>query len=476
MTIGVEELPVGGVLLPGVVSAGADQWVNAPDLSLVFSADGIRVQATGPPSERLLEWCVIETAWIGENVTLTDGRTAAILELWSAGERLQFLLASDRVDPVQVAYLRQAIPMWLNRYKGAPPPRAGAEGTAHVAAAVAAIAGGATEVATSPVESAGFAYVPSQPSPMPDYPSPTDVPEENALSEWSVPPVTDAVDTKAPSGSTYAFSAVTEPVPPVTALPSVDPAPPRSPTDGRVRKWRVGVVVIVVVAVVLIGTVVYLLAKPASSSTGAPLAAVALATSINVRLSDLPPGWDQASVPSVIPPPAPAEARLKAAETLAACVRQPVNVVEGWFGTKAFPGQIAGVTSPTFQTVSAPTGQILSSTRVLGSTGKSQRLAAPFEASNFATCFGQYQAAAAAPVTAQVQMETPSAPRGVKVYAYSTTFTLPNQATSVVEDAFIIGGRTATVLQSSSPVATMTASDFATAYRAVVGRVAKAAG
>jgi hypothetical protein len=64
----------------------------------------------------------------------------------------------------------------------------------------------------------------------------------------------------------------------------------------------------------------------------------------------------------------------------------------------------------------------------------------------------------------------------VKTYVYSTTFTLPNQETSVVEDAFIYSGRTATVLRSSSPSATMTAADFASAYTAVVDRVAKVAG
>ncbi len=234
--------------------------------------------------------------------------------------------------------------------------------------------------------------------------------------------------------------------------------------------------VLAVIAVVLIGAAIYLLVQPASSSTGASPADVALATSINLRFSDLPAGWVQATTPSAIPPPALPDARLKAAQTLAACIRQPAAVMEGWLGTMASTDQIAWVKSPTFQSGSVPMAQMFSSTRVMDSTEDAQTLAAPFEDTDFTTCYGQYQAAAAAPVTAQVQMETLSAPPGVKVFAYSTTFTLTNQQTSVVEDAFIIGGRTATVLQSSSPGATMTGTDFASAYAAVVGRVAKASG
>ncbi len=140
MTIGIGELPAEGILLPGVASVGADQRAATTEMSLVFATIGVTVRVAEPPSQRLLEWRYLETGWVGENVTLADGRTAAILEFWSAGERIQFLLASDRIDPSQVAYLKQAIPMWLHRYKVAPQPGTASVGTATVAgeAAIAA--------------------------------------------------------------------------------------------------------------------------------------------------------------------------------------------------------------------------------------------------------------------------------------------------------------------------------------------------
>jgi hypothetical protein len=119
--------------------------------------------------------------------------------------------------------------------------------------------------------------------------------------------------------------------------------------------------------------------------------------------------------------------------------------------------------------------QTLSSTRVIDSPADAQTLVAPFEATNFPTCFGQYQAAAAAPVTAQVQEVTLSAPPGVKAYGYVTTFTLSNQGTVEVGNAFIVGGRIATDLQPSAAGTSIPAADFTSAYKAVVGRVARAA-
>ena len=117
-----------------------------------------------------------------------------------------------------------------------------------------------------------------------------------------------------------------------------------------------------------------------------------------------------------------------------------------------------------------------STTKVMDSAGATQTLAAPFESPNFATCFGAYQSAAAAPATAHVQPVTLSAPTGVKVYGYVTTFTLADQTTASVGNAFIIGGRTASVLQPSAAGPTIPAADFSPAYVAVVGRVARATG
>jgi len=223
--------------------------------------------------------------------------------------------------------------------------------------------------------------------------------------------------------------------------------------------------------VLIIAAVIYVVEKHGSAGSSAP----ALAASINVQASDLPAGWGPTTGASSTPPAAASSARRKADQALAACVGQPLAAVQGWLGPTAPPGQIATATSPTFQDGSAPAVQIFSSTRVMRSSAQVRSLAALVASPSFTTCFGQYQVSAVAvPITAQVQSVALSAPSGVEVYGYMTTFTPANQKAEVVEDAFIVGGRTATVLQSSAAGLSIPSADFASAYGPVVRRVAAA--
>jgi len=273
--------------------------------------------------------------------------------------------------------------------------------------------------------------------------------------------------------------------PPSTHENGVDPAPVGEDGEQPVRKRkrrRFRVLLIVLLAAAVIAAVVYLVRRHEDSAAPAAPAselrsATALATSINVRPSDLPAGWAQTTASPIAPPPALASERLKAVTTFATCVQQPASVVEGWLGVAPFPGQIASVTSPTFQSGSAPTVQILSTTKVIGTPAETQSLSALFTAPNFGTCYGQYQAATVtSPATAQVQAVPLTTPTGAKAYGYVTTFTLSNQSPVSVGQAFIVGGHTTTVVQPSAGGVTIPPAGFLAAYQAVVERVARSAG
>ncbi len=123
MTVGITELPPEGMQLPGVALAGdADRGTKTTEgISLLFTSAGITVQGPQPQIERLLVWTALDSAACREVVQLADGRDAAILELTSGGQSIRFLLPSDTVSPGQAAYLDQALPTWLARYKGPTP-------------------------------------------------------------------------------------------------------------------------------------------------------------------------------------------------------------------------------------------------------------------------------------------------------------------------------------------------------------------
>ncbi len=145
MTVGITELPPEGMQLGGVALAGdAERGTKTTDgLSLLFTTAGITVQGPQPQIERLLVWSGLDSASCREKIVLPDGRNAAVMELTSGGQSIRFLLPLDTVTPGQAAYLDQALPAWLSRYKGAatsasPPPTPTAAPTTAAAAAGAA--------------------------------------------------------------------------------------------------------------------------------------------------------------------------------------------------------------------------------------------------------------------------------------------------------------------------------------------------
>jgi hypothetical protein len=206
---------------------------------------------------------------------------------------------------------------------------------------------------------------------------------------------------------------------------------------------------------------------------------IALAGTINLRLTDLPAGWTRGVTAGQVPRPpvAPVAAQVKAGQAMASCTGQSFAVVSGLFGGTLLPGAGAKVTSPTFASGTDPGIQMFSTTTVMSSAAEAQALAAPFAATNFATCFGQYQSAlvaAAVPgATAAVQTVALTAPVGVQSFGYLTTYTIPGQGTQVVGEAFMLGRSTETRLEPSTDGQAVPSTAFGPAYANVVGRVAQ---
>ncbi len=123
MTVGITELPPEGMQLGGVALAGDTErgTKTTEGLSLLFTSAGITVQGPQPQIERLLVWSGLDSATCREKIVLPDGRNAAVMELTSGGQSIRFLFPTETVTPGQAAYLDQALPHWLARYKGAPP-------------------------------------------------------------------------------------------------------------------------------------------------------------------------------------------------------------------------------------------------------------------------------------------------------------------------------------------------------------------
>src|ERR1700733_5959185 len=132
MTIGITELPPEGMQLGGVALAGDTErgTRTTEGLSLLFTTAGITVQGPQAQIERLLVWSGLDSATCHEKMVLADGRSAAVMELTSGGQSIRFLLPTDAVSPGQAAYLDQALPTWLARYRGLPAPGAPAPAAA----------------------------------------------------------------------------------------------------------------------------------------------------------------------------------------------------------------------------------------------------------------------------------------------------------------------------------------------------------
>jgi hypothetical protein len=255
------------------------------------------------------------------------------------------------------------------------------------------------------------------------------------------------------------------------------------------KSSRATLAVLLVVLVVVVGGVAFFAVKRTNNSTPTTVAVPApspalvdsaLAASVNLRLTDLPAGWVRAATDQAPRPPlAPVAAQARAGQALAACLGQPLALVAGLFGSAGLPGQTAAVRSPAFADGADPGIQMVSQSTVMQTTADAQSLAAPFGNPNFATCFGQYQSSlvsAAVPgATAAVQTVQLPAPAGVRSFGYLTTFTIPNQGTEVVGQAFMLGGRVETLLEPSTNGPSVPSAPFAAAYDSVVGRLARSA-
>ncbi len=170
MTVGITELPPEGMQLGGVALAGdADRGTKTTEgLSLLFTTAGITVQGPQPQIERLLVWSVLDSATCQEKLVLPDGRHAAIMELTSGGQSIRFLLPTDTVSPGQAAYLDQALPAWLSRYKGVGVP----VGVAASAAASGGVAAAADSQMSRTEATGQTSAAPPPPPPPPPAPAP----------------------------------------------------------------------------------------------------------------------------------------------------------------------------------------------------------------------------------------------------------------------------------------------------------------
>jgi hypothetical protein len=219
-----------------------------------------------------------------------------------------------------------------------------------------------------------------------------------------------------------------------------------------------------VVLLIVIGGIAYFAVKKGNTTTpttvatgstpttgtqsgGSSSAATALATSLNLRLTDLPNGWTRNPAPSTTSPTGPLAVALNVAErSLSTCLGQPYGVVAGLFGDSPLPAAAGSADSPIFQEGSAPGVEMASTSSVQTTVTQNQVLTGPFANPKFITCYAQYQtslASASAPGSvATVQTVTLPVPAGVTCWAFLTTVTNPAKGTTQVGgDAYIFGGR-----------------------------------
>ena len=589
MTVGITELPPEGMQLGGVALAGdTERGTRTTDgLSLLFTTSGITVQGPQPQIERLLVWSGLDSASCHEKIDLPDGRAAAIMELTSGGQSIRFLLPTPAVSPGQVAYLDQALPAWLARYKGAPqPPAAAPSGapaeratepevseevttesepmlaTAGVAAATrttagtgsstpwdslaedarmagddpvqrrhrlpfarrkaataavgAALATAGTVVDEPAVDKATAAPPRTDPvSPDPSTPTSGSTPvsgvaqASTGAAVTGMPPTAPPMDAK-PLGI-QPPPAVTGPPAgasggaPETGVAAGDVAAAESPTfadagpgveeqgsgvvlaDSAPRS-RIGLVVAgVAVAGTLVAAGVALFAGSSDSTSPPPANPAAtrsdalVAQTVNLHLSDLPPGWSTTTPvgTAVRPPVAPAAAQSAADATMGTCLGTDAATVSGLFGSGQLPGATAEATSPTFQSTAGPSFEMSAWTSTMASAGQAQALGSALSSANFLPCLTQYEnalAASAVPgATVLTQPVTLPAPAGTQSFGVVSTYTLPGTGTEVVGQAFILGGRVLTKITPSTAGQAIPSDVFGAAYAKVADRVATAA-
>ena len=262
-----------------------------------------------------------------------------------------------------------------------------------------------------------------------------------------------------------------------------------SPDKPRARNTRL-LVLLFVALLAVIGGIAYFVVKKhndnttttATSAPGLSAAAAdaALAATINLHQNDLPAGWapSTATGQPTRPPVAPAAAQAQAVRALGQCLGASPATVSGLYAGSVLPGQSGSATSPVFQSPADPTIRMFSATRVMTTADQAKALTVPFTNASFLACYTAYQSSvvsAAVPGASATVSSVPlPAPAGVQVAGFLTTLTIPNQGTEVIGQAFMIGGRIYSVLETTTGGAPVPTDAFTPAYNAVSGRVALA--
>ncbi len=272
--------------------------------------------------------------------------------------------------------------------------------------------------------------------------------------------------------------------------PGGDPRADASPGKPRARNTRL-LVLLFVALLAVIGGIAYFVVKKhndntttttAASAPGLSAAAAdaALAATINLHQNDLPAGWapSTATGQPTRPPVAPAAAQAQAVRALGQCLGATPATVSGLYAGSVLPGQSGSATSPVFQSPADPTTRMFSTTRVMTTADQAKALTVPFTNAGFLACYTAYQSSvvsAAVPGASATVASVPlPAPAGVQVAGFLTTLTIPNQGTEVIGQAFMIGGRIYSVLETTTGGAPVPTDAFTPAYNAVSGRVALA--
>ena len=132
-------------------------------------------------------------------------------------------------------------------------------------------------------------------------------------------------------------------------------------------------------------------------------------------------------------------------------------------------------TSPVFQSPLSSQIEMQSAVNIVKTAADAKADATVFTRPGLIACFQQFQTASASALapgtTAHVEQVTITPPTGGVAYGFITTFTVPNQGTRVVGDAYIIGGRIEATLQPSTHGPTIPSDAFDAAYNAMVARI-----
>ena len=541
MTVGSMELPPEGMVLGGVALAGDPERGTATTegLTLLFTVEGITVQGPQQGMERLLEWSGLDAAACRDQTQLEGGRIATVLSLTSGHQTVHFLLPAETVSPGQAAYLDQALPAWLTRYgspagaggpaaqpltppttpvagagappavRPTPPPApapapapAGAPGPAAPAPAGApGPAGSARAEGAAPGPSSAASLARSgEPEPIVDprtgaatWPDPLSGQDLTVAAPkkrfWTLRPSRPTRPEGAPAvNGTAAGGPGAGGAEPGVPEPTLGDAVPEEEAK-RAAARRQTLVLLVVLLVVVVGAGAYLLSRRSSSSTTAtttaPAAAPApssnadlsLAQSVNLRLADLPAGWEVAPAPAVVAPTAAeGRARTAALPSLASCLGVSAPVVGQLFGGEVPPTVSATAASPTFAQASDPAIQMHSTAAVMRTAAEAQATLAPFASANFISCFTQFETSVfsvlAPGTTVSVSEVTLTAPTGVTVYGYLSTVAVPGQGTSVVGNGYLVGGRVVATIDPLTNGPPVPSSAFNPAFNAMSGRIA----